>query len=164
MSIKLEVTFQVSPKLAKALKDIKKPINKETAEEMGEVIVDEMKRLIATGQSPIKGNGRFPKYKDPKKYPGKQKAKSPVNLELSGDFLDDLASRPVTDPFGYAAEITYKGKKSQDKELGHREGANDQPKRPSLPSKSGEDFVQVIKTKVTKIIRDRILSVLKGKG
>ena len=164
MAIKLEVTFQVSPKLAKALKDIKKPIDKETASEVGEVVVAEMKRLIATGQSPIKGAGRFPKYKDPDKYPGKQKAKTPVNLKLGGELLDSLQHKPVTDPFGYAAEISYPDGLSEDKEKGHRKGTNGQPKRPSLPSKSGEDFVQVIKTKVTKVIRDRILSVLKGKG
>ena len=83
MSIKVDVTVSFSPELKKALEDIKKPIDRDTAEKVGEDIVDDMKRLIATGQSPIKGNGRFPAYKDPKKYPGKRKSRSPVNLALA---------------------------------------------------------------------------------
>lgn len=164
MSIKVDVTVSFSPELKKALEDIKKPIDRDTAEKVGEDIVDDMKRLIANGQSPIRGNGRFPAYKDPKKYPGKRKSRSPVNLELTGEFLDDLSSKTISDPAGYATRVTYDGQKSQDKERGHREGANGQPKRPTIPAASGEDFAVSIKTRYTKTLRDRIIAVLKGKG
>jgi hypothetical protein len=164
MSIKVDVTVEFSPELKKALEDIKKPIDRDTAQKIGDDITADMKRLIASGQSPIKGNGRFPAYKDPKKYPGKRKSKTPVNLELTGEFLDDLTSKAISDPAGYATRVTYDGQKSQDKERGHREGANGQPKRPTLPAASGEDFAVSIKTRYTKTIRDRIIAVLKGKG
>lgn len=164
MAVNITVDFKISKKLEKALKDMKKPIDKETARAVGEAVVEGMKALIAKGQSPIAGNGRFPAYKDPKKYPGTRKPKSPVNLKLTGDFLDDLIYRLVTHPSGYAASIRYATSESRDKELGHREGANGQPKRPTLPTGSGEDLSKSIKSEVTKILTDRILEVLKGKG
>jgi hypothetical protein len=55
-----------------------------------EVVDGEIKRLIAAGVSPVdsyEGGRRFRGYKDPKKYPGKQKAKRPVSLYLSGVML-----------------------------------------------------------------------------
>jgi hypothetical protein len=55
-----------------------------------EVVDGEIKRMIAAGVSPVDsydGGRRFPGYKDPKKYPGKKKAKRPVSLYLSGVML-----------------------------------------------------------------------------
>lgn len=58
-----------------------------TAKAIGGTVVDTAKELIASGQSPVRGEGRFERYKNREKYPGKLKNASPVNLELSGDML-----------------------------------------------------------------------------
>lgn len=63
-------------------------VDARTTNEMGRAVVDEAKALIATGQSPVQGYGRFEAYKDRTKYPGKLKDARPVNLFLSGDMLD----------------------------------------------------------------------------
>lgn len=52
-----------------------------------EVVIGQIKKLIASGRSPVQGFGRFDKYKDIKSYPGKQKANRPVNLFLTGEML-----------------------------------------------------------------------------
>lgn len=90
----------------------------------------EMKRDILSGLSPIKGMGRFPAYKNPKKYPANKKPQRPVNLYLTGEFLSDL----YTEIDSYARVIVgYVGTLSINKEEGHREGVNTQPKRPTIP-------------------------------
>lgn len=45
--------------------------------------------MIASGQSPVAGYGRFEQYKDRVKYPGDLKPARPVNLKLNGDMLDN---------------------------------------------------------------------------
>ena len=161
----LKVSFDViiSKRLKELLRDAVKPIDKATATSAAEATIDAMKATIARGVSPIRGNGRFPKYKDPKKYPGKLKPKTPVNLHLTGDMLDALTFKAVPDSAGYAAEIFYKGKQEL-KELGHRDGANDQPKRPTLPVGDKESFTKQIKDRYVKIFADRIFDVIKGRG
>lgn len=117
--------------------------------EIGALIVDEMKTGIAQGKSPISGDGAFPAYKNPKKYPGKRKPARPVNLELTGEQLSALKYR--INQAKIAVTIYYATKKAQLKELGHREGANDQPERPTIPDAS-EDLSQPIRRKVQSLI------------
>jgi len=126
------------------LKSLADPLSKDEAESLGTAVVKRMKELISKGQSPIEGRGKFPAYKRPERYPGKRKAHSPVNLELSGDFLADLDSRAVRIKGGYVTEVGYQSSKQQVKEQGHRAGANRQPKRPTIPAGRGESFVQSI--------------------
>jgi len=63
-----------------------------------EVVEGSIKPLIASGQSPVTSaeGRRFPKYKDGDKYPGKQKAKRPVNLYLSGLMLSFYKAAKVS--------------------------------------------------------------------
>ena len=53
----------------------------------------------------------------------------PVNLKLYGDFLEHLTAKVRS----RIIEIGYFDQKSSLKELGHREGANGQAKRPTIP-------------------------------
>jgi hypothetical protein len=70
---------------------IQKVVDQSFVSDMQREVVDgEIKRLINGGVSPVRsveGGRRFKKYKNEKKYPGKKKAKRPVNLFLSGDML-----------------------------------------------------------------------------
>lgn len=114
------------------LTDLRK-VNKSELQKAGDMLVKNMKRDIAKGKSPISKGGRFPAYKDPKKYPGKRKPKRPVNLKLTGKFLKDLFAR-VRIWRNPEITIGFKTKASRLKEAGHREGTNGQPKRPIIPN------------------------------
>lgn len=142
---------------------LKRPLSYSEADNLGKSVVLTMKDLISKGISPILGNGRFPAYKNPDRYPGNRKPKSPVNLYLKGDFLNSLGSRVVDRPGGFSAEISYSS--DQDiKETGHREGANGQPKRPTIPRTSdGERFSQTIQQAYLKIIFDAVSRITKGR-
>lgn len=111
--------------------------------------LDGMKALIAKGISPIKSIGRMPAYKNPERYPDQMRRKypgkrrRPVNLSLSGEFLDDLTfqvgkSSPLKIKFGFFT------KKSILKERGHREGANGQPRRPIIANEVEQFSKQLI--------------------
>ena len=123
-------------KIVDKLDALQAPIRADEAQKMGTAVVREMKTLIAQGQSPIRGNGSFPRYKNPKKYPGKRKPHSPVNLKLSGDFLRDLKHHVIKTRHGYGISVGFDSQLSRKKERGHREGANGQPERPTLPMPS----------------------------
>lgn len=119
-----------------------------------------MKSLIGSGRSPIKGRGRFPRYKNPKKYPGSRKSDSPVNLRLTGDFLDDLTYDTNPSGDGYTTDIGYFTEESRKKEEGHRAGANGQPKRPTIPARN-ETFVNQIREEILKIYEKRIRRLIR---
>lgn len=100
---------------------------------IAQTFIGKMKEEIARGLSPITRK-KFPRYKDTEKYPGKLKAHAPVNLELSGDMLSDLKTEAViTTGTEIYILLKYATRRSSLKEQGHREGANGQPKRPTLP-------------------------------
>ena len=109
---------------------------------MGARVTSNMREMISKGISPIQGKGRFPAYKDPSKYPGKQKAPRPVNLELSGDFLKSLYAKGKTGK-NPQIEIGYPPDQAL-KEKGHRDGANGQKKRPTIPERNEKFAVSIV--------------------
>lgn len=147
---------QTTPKaiFRKLEREIKKglnprKINRKILKGAGDVLIDEIKKRVAKGQSPIQEQPRrFPAYKNPKNYPDKvrkrfpQKRRRPVNLYLSGKFLESLKYKVKT---GKRPRITigFFSRKSKAKEKGHREGARGQPKRPVIPERS-EQFTRPI--------------------
>lgn len=76
----------------------------------------------------------------------------PVNLKLYGDFLENLEAR-VRDRI---VEIGYFKKSEAIKELGHREGANGQAIRPTIPI-GNEKFNAAIDAEILKAI-DEVLN------
>lgn len=168
INLKIE-SFLLNRKMKKLTKATKNIIDKRTARKTGKVVVSEMKDRISKGTSPISGGGRFKKYKDAKVYPGNRKGKRPVNLELSGHMLKGLKSDTELEfTGGYSTDIFYdnrgkdkNGSTAAEKESGHREGVNNQPKRPSLPSEPGEKFRRDITNKIRAIYSDRVLKLIK---
>ncbi len=160
-----------------------KQIDRKDKMEIGDAAIDEMKKVIAKGISPIKGVGRFEAYKwagaanritkiakgltgarkksarqkasDLKKgkYPFSMKNKfpnkreRPVNLFLSGDQLSNLITKPTQS----GLEVGYYDKLSAQKEQGHREGVNGQPRRPTIP-KNGEEFSPSIYRRIVDVV------------
>lgn len=142
----------------------RKALSNNDLQKIGNEVVKEMKEFISGGISPIQGKGRFPGYKDPKKYPANQrknyprKRARPVNLELSGDFLKSLSSKPISGG-NPKIEIGYSTSESI-KEQGHRDGANGQPKRPTIPEGT-EKFNKSIEKNIIEGAREAISRFLK---
>jgi hypothetical protein len=155
--------------LVTRLEKLKSPMDGKTAVMIGEEVTQEMQNLISKGISPIEGSGRFPGYKrqdDPKGYPLSvtnqfpDKKQRPVNLRLSGDFLNALDHKVKRDGSNYKTEIGYFDSEQAVKERGHREGANSQPKRPTL-IKGDEKPAQRIQRIISRIFGNRIRQLLK---
>ena len=149
MTFKIKISPVKIKKLRKKLENIAFPANKATAARAGRATVREMKRLIKTGQSPIKGKGSFPAYKNPDKYPGRKKKHSPVNLKLKKGWAFLV---------GYLDSVL-----AQKKERGHASGQNKQPKRPTIPSgrqlfhkKISEAYLAVLRKRISKLIKKKV--------
>lgn len=134
--------------------DMQRILNPRVMQEIADVTVEEMLAGIAEGKSPIAGKGNFPAYKNPKKYPGKRKPARPVNLELTGQMLSSLRYR--INQAKLTITLFYAGAKAKKKELGHREGANGQPRRPSLPLDN-----ENLNARIAKRIREVIAKALR---
>ena len=162
MPINTKVSVKGFQNLTKMLSELRKPIDRQTADEVGRQSVDEMKDMISKGISPLNSGGRFPGYKNPSKYPKGKKPNTPVNLYLSGDFQNSLTHKVKTSEFGFDTEIFYEGRDEDAKESGHRDGANGQPKRPTIPQGS-ESFAQRVIRVFSSIYKARINKII-GKG
>lgn len=135
------------------LNELGQGLTKDEATQAGQATMSAMKDMISQGQSPITGRN-FPRYKNPQKYPGRLKSATPVNLHLSGDFLDGMRAKVVKTALGFGFEITYL-KKELKKEEGHRVGWNGQPKRPTIPE-GNEKFATRVREAYTKVILDAL--------
>lgn len=179
MADKFSIEFDLGD-FSKGLESIVKladeAVDKRTADVIGQTIVNEMKNLISKGTSPIKGNKRFPAYlatkrgKDEKKrgYPYNKQSKypskgtRPVNLTLSGEFLSNLQHRSERKGKSYDVKVGFRDQESIDKELGHRTGANGQPKRPIIPT-TDEEFAKVIQVQVERIFAGALNKFFKSR-
>lgn len=104
------------------------------------------------------------------KYP--EKKPRPVNLYLTGSFLDALdfvymgaVGRSIGRTIVYIRDIKDEsGVSAKTKEYGHRYGANGQPKRPIMPIQdAGEKLAATIDAKIAKILRARLKELLNNK-
>lgn len=169
MSARMTINKNAIDRLRKKLIRLKAPMDQATAYSLAIQVVTEMKAMIAKGITPIRGEPRFPAYKNPDKYPGKRlrklfrKRNRPVNLFLSGDFIRSLIhlKNKVTRQGVYPV-IGYSDDLSKRKESGHREGVHGQPKRPTIPDlKNGEEFAQRIQRIISLVFRERIRELIK---
>jgi hypothetical protein len=157
-------------KIAEKLESLKDPFKKNEWQEIGDEMVDQMKKLIAGGTSTVRSgefSARMPGYKranDKDGYPNtvkKQfpnKDKRPVNLFLSGKMLAALKAIGLKQ----GVQIQYSTDSADKKESGHRAGVNTQPKRPTIPfTKQGEDFAASIRKIFDTALRKRYRELLK---
>lgn len=153
---------QLSGQITDAIKDV----SRREVESLGKEIVTEMKDMISKGVSPIQGDGRFPGYKKGypnsarSRYPGKRSR--PVNLKLSGEFLDALTFKVLGSSPNYRVQVGFFDSENALKEKGHREGANGQEKRPVIPQGS-ETFAKSIQTLIIDQFRAALERSLKKK-
>lgn len=125
-----------------------------TVERMGNAVVNRMKEIMASGQSPVRGYGRFVAYKNPKRYPGKLKTARPVNLKLTGEMYDGLSHRRKTETSILVGMV--QGSDERKEIAGyHNAGASPVPMRRFIPQR-GEEFVVSIMRLIRQIYRERM--------
>lgn len=116
-------------------------------DDVGRVVIDKAKNRISRGLSPVKGEPAFEKYANPEKYPGKRKAKSPVNLNLSGKMLKDFGFRRGENG---STEFTMIGGEETEKRAGyHNDGTDKMAKRRFIPD-DGQTFTDDIMKEAVK--------------
>lgn len=102
---------------------------------------------IKSRRYPYSVQGEFP-----------DKRERPVNLNLSGEFLDSLRATPTST----GVAIGFDNELSELKESGHREGVNDQPRRPIIPQ-GREQFSPSIYRRIVDVVREIFQNKVKGK-
>lgn len=138
MKVKTKVVFDIE-------KDIEKINTPQAMKEVGELVVREMKTMILSGVSPVRGNKRFAPYKDRTKYPGDLKPARPVNLKLTGEMLDALTFRPYKETVHIGIFTSDQGVK--DRAEAHNQGTEHMAKRQFIPQE-GEEFAVTIMRKI----------------
>jgi len=140
-------------------------IDNATANDIGRTVVAEAKRMIAEGQSPVRGYGRFERYKDRTKYPGKLKDARPVNLYLSGDMLKAFGHR-ISGKNAIKVGMV-KGSKFQKEKEGyhhdgtkHHDGTDAMAQRRFIPGE-GEEFAVSIMRAIRDIYGKRLASLIR---
>lgn len=160
--------------LEKAIKSI---MNDRTTNRVAQQVIVDIKKRVARGQNPIREwPRRYEKYKNAtvskgkrrgypfsvqKQYPNKKQR--PVNLQLSSDMLGDMdytIDRNI--PGSAKIDIDYQTDLSKNKESGHREGVNGQPKRPILAlTEKKEQYISPIQRNARTAVQARVQKVIK---
>lgn len=114
-------------------------------------------KAIASGKQKKGYPYNTKEFKEGKKFP------RPVNLFLTGAFLQALTfAFKRTENQKMIVEIGWFGDpENAIKEKGHREGANGQPKRPTLP-RGNERWNQTIQLDIIKLLRDAVTKAAKS--
>jgi hypothetical protein len=105
-----------------------------TNAKVGEHVIGEIKKSLAAGVSPVKGERRFQGYSE--NYPGKLKPKLPVNLKLTGKMLGALRHWIEGGRLMIGIRDPLQAKKAK----AHNEGKGHMPKRHFLPTERGDSF------------------------
>lgn len=147
-----------------------------SAKDIGIATVSAMKKMIAQGISPVRGEGRFTRYSEqrggsyPESVRGRfpDKKTRPVNLKLNGWYLKHLTYW-VSEKAQYIG-IGFSGKegvkqpvpqKVRDYFEAHNEGLNKNvPKRKHLPNKDGDQFAVSVEREYRKKFEQIVKSAI----
>ncbi len=129
------------------------------ANQIGKTVVDEAKRNMSEGLSPVRGYGRFERYKDRKSYPGDLKEARPVNLNLTGKMLEGYDYKISSD--GVIDVGMVKGSADRKEIAGyHQDGTEFMAQRKMVPGDGEEWSVKIMRairdlygTRLEKLIR-----------
>ena len=160
-----KVKVKVSLSITKLMKIV---LDGATAKKLGRTYVSETKRLLASGQSPVRGRGRFTRYAIQRNdavsnYPEGIKDTKPVNLNLSGQMLKKLSfkrSKKNAITVGIHSDAS---PKILARAKAHNKGSSKQgiPKRQFIPDKTGEEYVVTIQRKIKAILEKRLRAIIK---
>lgn len=146
MAIKISGTQKVSRNLKKLIPDARTLIARDMKAEIVDIVVEK----ITSGNSPVKGQNRYPQYSDA--YEKIKGRKSPVDLVKSGDMLNNLKAR-INAKKDIVLEFT--NALQRKKAARHHYGINGMPKRQILPT-GGKTFKKEIINKIIRIVRKAI--------
>lgn len=153
MKSKTKVDFSDAEKIARDL------VSPEMKKKVGDSIVEEMKTMIGAGTSPVRGQRRFPAYKNRKNYPGDLKPARPVNLNLTGKMLSYLGWKHGEKKSAIAIGMIRPPAKEADKAKAHNEGTENMAQRQFIPNQ-GEEFAVSIMRKIKRMYDDRIKELI----
>jgi hypothetical protein len=128
---------------------------------VAEVVTTFSQRLIASGQSPIRGDGRFTKYKNEAKYPGKRKPRRPVNLNLTGEMLRYLRAWIDGNKLYFGFRATGTPEDVLVRAKAHQEGTADMAARPMVPT-DGREFAVSIQKAVNDIYVSSLRAIIRA--
>ena len=101
--------------------------------------------MIGEGQSPVRGYGRYTRYKDRKSYPGDLKPARPVNLELTGEMLQGydfkISNKPDTIEVGMVRGSAF----AKEKAGYHQTGTSVMAQRKLVPGDNEEWAVSIMR-------------------
>lgn len=135
--VKVTTRFQI-------LELLNRFIDGPTANAIGRTVVEEAKEMISQGQSPVRGHGRFERYKDRNKYPGDLKPHRPVNLKLTGEMLAGLTFKRKD---ANTIEVGYLRASQKRKEIAgyHMSGTDNMAMRRTIPQEGEEWAVSIMR-------------------
>ena len=145
----------------KRLKDFAKNLKQSFQSDkkiMGDKVIELMRATMLRGQSPVRGVGRYVKYKDAKVYPNQLKKKSPVNLKLSGDMQRAMASRVRSGKIVLGVFDSKQAAKMDGNEKGNRGQA---APRPVFPRKEGQQFTVKIQRDIVRWFKELVQKAVK---
>ncbi len=143
----------------KILELIDKFVDGATANAIGQTVVKEAKQNIAEGLSPVRGYGRFERYKDRKKYPGDLKPSRPVNLELTGEMLEGYDYR-VTSNDTIEVGMVKGSAFAKEKAAHHNAGTPYMAQRKIIPG-DGEEWSVTIMRAIRDIYGKRLENLIR---
>ncbi len=152
--VKVTVRFKIA-------ESIKRFLTQDDVQHIANMLRDESKEMIAAGISPVRGERKLAKYKNPKSYPGDLKNKSPVNLKLTGEMLDWLRAVKKSETiieFGIPKNAPTE---VQARARYHQEGTENMAARPFIPSGDGQEFAMSIMAKLKAIYSRRLSAIIK---
>ena len=162
--VSIKIDNRGAQKFVRRLQALGAPMRRQDAKLAAKNMEAAAKKLIAKGKSPIDGSnfgayrGSYAKRIRAGKISGKRL--KPVNLKVTGKFLKQYKGRP-TAKNGVALGFKSNTGNVQRIEKGHREGANNQAKRPIVPI-GGEGLAKQVIIEFTKIILKRIRQITTG--
>lgn len=144
------------------MKKLERFLRPQDAEKIGKALVQESKDFISKGISPVRGERRFAGYKNPARYPGGRKPKRPVNLELTGEMLDNLRFRLKGDrtiEYGIFSDAPEDVKiRARVHNSGER---SDIAQRQFIPDQPGDEFAVAIMRVLMRLYEKRIGDVIR---
>lgn len=136
--------------LSKTYAKLRSVTDDKLASDFREVVNDKIKGMISRGISPVEGKGNFPKYKNPKKYPGDLKPSNKPNLYLEGDLMGALTAWLRGDRIYVGIEDS----EQEGKADANNRGLRGIPARRFIPLR-GERFAQTVMLAFRQAVKKR---------
>lgn len=165
----MSIEKQMRSILDRKLKEVNQ---KQMYDEIGKTTVDEMRTFISRGISPVRGERKFKQYKDKEKYPGipnrgpnryPQKSATPVNLNLSGEMLDQALGHRANNNSVRVGDVRDSGDVSIRFRVHNTGERSDIPRRKFVPYERGDRFLVSIEEKIRGVIEKHLQGLLSRK-